>query len=195
MTSFTFSVEQLKSAPAEIRQWIFHQLESDLAALTSGNPEPPAAHAPALAACTPDETMQIFDLIRGDFATAQVFLELARDTPIGNGGRPLHVMSLGEMIRHTRLDQSRLAGCLQMINQAFRQVRNDPDAVLFGFDQANHVYVHEATHQSIRALWEGLTRLPMPPSAEAAPAFAAPPLGFAPRQMGPSEDIATHHPQ
>jgi len=120
-------------------------------------------------------------------------LELAREPSLGEAAGPLHAVSIANMMRHTRLGDGALISCLQTINQAFRQVRADPEAVLFGFDQANHVYVHEATHRSIHGLWQELVRLHTPESATAQEPFTFPPIGFAPRHLGPSEDVAAHH--
>ena len=39
------------------------------------------------------------------------------------------------------------------------RLRDDSEASLFGFDQANHVYIHETTHRSIRELWEKLVQM------------------------------------
>jgi hypothetical protein len=79
------------------------------------------------------------------------------------------------------------------ITQAFRSVRNDPEASLFGFDQYGLVWIHQTTHDSIRALWEQLFH-PQPPMAgETASAATEPTLaGFTPPHLGPSEDVAQH---
>jgi hypothetical protein len=124
------------------------------------------------------------------FATTQVFLELGRELPISSA-TPLRALGIGEIKRHLRLGDDRLADCFRVINRSFVQVRNDPEAVLFGFDQANHVYIHETTDRSIRTLWEELVQL----SSETlrAPAGGGShPLGFVPPVVGPSEDISAH---
>lgn len=142
MTSFTFSLEQLKSAPMEVRLWIEHEIATTLAALGRPERDPSQVHAPALAACTPGETLQIFELIKGNFLLSQVYFELGREMPASPIGPPLHALSIAEILRHTRLpDGDRLADCLTAINQAFQTIRNAPDAALFGFDQRGHVYV------------------------------------------------------
>jgi hypothetical protein len=190
VTSFTFSAEQVNSAPPEVRQWMVNEISATLLALTKAHREPPP-HSPQLAACTLDEAVQVFELIRHDFATAQVFLELGRETPIGNTGQSVIAVNIGDIMRHTRLGDGRLFECLQTISQIFQQVRNDSGAALFGFDQGSHLYLNEATHQNIRNLWGELVRLRTPASAGDMP--VAPPLsGFVPPHLGPSEDIATH---
>ena len=192
MTSFTFSAEELKSAPAEVRRWLLGRIERDLMTLMSAPPGSPAIHASALAACTPDEAARVFDLIRGDFAATQVFLELARGTADSDPVSQLHPINVDVLTRNTRLDGHGLVSCLRTINRAFQEVCGNPDVTLFGFDQANHVFVHETTYRSIHGLWQGLLRPHVSPEANAAEQVDWPPILFEPRQLGPSEDIAMH---
>jgi len=191
MTSFTFTVEQLKAAPPEVRHWALSQIEPAAMVLATAAPAPSATNAAALAACTADEAAQLFDLIRADVAAVQVFLELARDMPPAAVASPLYALSLAEIGRHTRLDNGRLVACLRLINRAFQQIRNDPETALFGFDQANHIFIHDTTHRSVRALWEELVGGAAPAAEEPATVDAAP-ADFLPPRVGPSEDIAAH---
>jgi hypothetical protein len=79
MTSFTFTAEQIRSAPAEVRRWFENEIATAFA--LAGQQHAPT-HAAELAACTPQEALRLFELIKEDFAATQVFLELARQTPI-----------------------------------------------------------------------------------------------------------------
>lgn len=157
MTSFTFSLEQQRSAPPEVRRWIENEIAAALGSLTRSEHGPAEAHSAELAACTPEEALKIFELIRDNFLLSQVFFELARETPDVAGSAPFHTLSIGELLRHTRLsDGDRLADCFTTINKAFQKVRNDADAALFGFDQFGRVYIHQSTHQSICWVWQQL---------------------------------------
>jgi len=190
MTSFTFSVEQVKSAPPEVRRWFEREIAASVAALGRPEHDPSQAHAAALAACTPDEAFQIFELIKGNFLLSQVYFELGREMPSSPAAPPLHALSIADILRHTRLpDGDRLGDCLTAINQAFQSIRNTPDAALFGFDQYGHVYIHETTHHSIRQVWEQLF------AAHSAAASGPPPGAFTLPRLGPSEDIASHVPE
>ena len=193
MTHFTFTTQDLRSAPIEVRRWFVERIESELVALASVVPVGGApAETPALAACTPEEALGIFDLIKGDFAAMHVFLELARDG-LGNGtAAPLHAVNIGALLRNTQLDDHQLVSCLRTINQAFQDIRRDPQAMLFGFDQANHVYVHETTYRSVRKLWQQLLQLHVPAEKSTGDSVDWPTIGFEPRQLGPSESIAAH---
>ena len=189
MISFTLSIEQLQSAPPEVRQWIVNEIATGLMKLDHPRPQPVPAHEPELAACDPDEAVQMFELIRDDYAATRVFLEFAREASLNQVAPTLHAISIGQMLRYTGLTQSRLLECLTMISSAFQRVRNAPDAALFGFDQANHLYIHDRTHRSISALWDAL----MGPHATTGDATTKPTLhGFMPPRVGPSEDVAAH---
>ncbi len=182
MISFAFTVDQVRSAPPEVRRWIEAAIIGALREAAAPQPE----HTSELAACTPDEALALFELVRSDFATAQVLLEFGREPPLPNSPRPLHAFAIGEFKRKLRLSDDRLADCFGTIGQAFMRVRNDPEAVLLGFDASNHVYLHEATHASIRSVWERLTGAERPTPA------VAPPFGFVPPEIGPAEAIAAH---
>ena|SRR5215510_6087731 len=81
MTGFTFSVEQVRSAPPEVRRWIKREIAASLTALSKTEHDPSQIHAAALGACTPEEASQVFELIKSNFLLAQVFFRVgARDT-------------------------------------------------------------------------------------------------------------------
>jgi hypothetical protein len=196
MTSFTFSLDQVKSAPPEVRRWIEHEVTAALAVLSQSERDPSQLHAAALAACTPQEAAETYELIKGNFLLSQVFFELAREMPGSRGAGPLLALGLADMLRHTRLaDGDRLVECFTAINQAFQAVRNDPEASLFGFDQYGQVWIHQTTHDSIRELWQQLFHSQSPTVGGPAMAARGPTLaGFAPPHLGPSEDVAQHTP-
>jgi hypothetical protein len=220
MTAVSFTLEQLRAAPPEVRQWVRQQLGLSLATLAEiddvapGAPAAPAAapppqkpqprpaitpqhasaemplraaamqqpilnlppiapapfkpssrpdpaiakeHGVGLAFCSLEEAVQIFNLLDQDVATAQVFFELGRDSPESRLTPPLHAFAIADILRHTRIPDSRqLLRALSVINAAFQQVRGSATASLFAIDQAGHVYVHEATHRSILMLWTEL---------------------------------------
>ena len=53
VTSFTFSAEQLGSAPPAVRQWIETEIAAALRLLIAGHQEP--GHSVEVAACSPEE--------------------------------------------------------------------------------------------------------------------------------------------
>jgi hypothetical protein len=195
MTGFFLSLDQLRSAPPEVRRWIEREVAASLAALAGPSPEAAQPHAAALAACLPEEALQIFELIKSDFPLTQVFFELARDTSANPALAPLHAINVADLLRHTRIpDGDRLADYFAALNQAFRAVRNEPEASLFGFDQQGHVFIHETTWRSIRQVWERLFAARMPMAGLAEGADGPEGGGFVLPRLGPSEEVATHTP-
>lgn len=206
MAGFTFSAEEVRSAPPAVRQWMEGVIAATLLAAARTQQEP-RSHSEELAACTAEEAVQIFQMIQQDLAATLVFLELAHE-PIGTTSPSLNAFDIGDIIRRTRLTPPLVAQAFMTINQIFQQLRNDPQATLFGFDQANHVYVHATTHRSIRSLWAGLVQMAAPPMVAArspteSPPGIAPlmraatpatesPHGVAQPPLGPSQDIAAH---
>jgi hypothetical protein len=184
MTGFYLSLEQLRSAPPEVRRWVERAVAASLAALAGSGRQPPGLGAPSLAALSPEEALKVFERIKGDFLLSQVFFELARETPAWPQTAPLYAIGIAELLRHTRLvDGERLFDYFAAINRVFQAIRNDPEANLFGFDQEGHIYIHETTHLSIRRLWEHLSAAALPAAGD-----------FAPPHLGPSEEVATHAP-
>jgi hypothetical protein len=193
MISFTFSAEQLRSAPLEVQRWVEREVAAALAALGKSHHDPSQVHAAALAPCTPEEAAQLFEVIRGNFLLTMVFFELAREIPNSHDLAPLHPLSIAEILRHTRLGNGdRLADCFAAINQAFQAIRNDPEAALFGFDQFGHVFIHETTHVSIRQLWEQLSAGHSPTAVGPVATERSALTGFNPPHVGPSEEVAPH---
>jgi len=127
--------------------------------LLPGQSETPASAAPAemaVTGCSLPEAAQIFNQCNQNVSIAQVFFELGHGAPTG-GERFLRVLSAAEVMRAAHLpDGQHLLACLITINRAFQQLRGRSDISLFGMDQIGHLYIHEATCQSIRRLWDEL---------------------------------------
>jgi hypothetical protein len=174
MTSFTFSAEQVKAAPPEVRRWIEGEISKALDLLASAPSRPSEAEESALAICMADEMAEVLNLISGDLLAMRVFFELARETPFNRAPPPLHSFNIGEMLRHAQLtDVNQLFKCFDAINRAFHETGNNAEDSLFGFDEAGHVYIHETTYRSIRQVWEQVL-LAHSPGAKTEPAGAAP---------------------
>ncbi len=195
MISFTFSLDQLRSAPPEVRRWFENEVGAALATLNRP-PHDAEPHRAELAACTHEEAANVFGLIKDNFLLSQVFFELAREAPQSGGGAGSYrTLNIAEILRHTRMaNGDQLADCLSVIDKAFQNVRGDGEAALFGFDQYGRVYIHETTHQSIRWLWQQLLAAQAPGPAGAHPGGGSQPFGFTPPQVGPSEPVAGHMP-
>ncbi len=153
MTSFTFTAEQVRLAPPEVRRWMENEIAKALGAQVHSEHDPSKTRAGALAAATVDEVAQLFNIISGNFLLTQVFFELARETALAPGLPSLHGLNLNDMRRHVQLDDvPQLIECLNVINQVLQQVRNDAAATLFARDEQGHIFIHETSCQNIRKL-------------------------------------------
>ena len=153
MVGITLSPEQIRSAPPEVRHWIEEEIAASLGHGSRGHdaPEDVAEH---LVACTPLEAESILAQIQGVLPVTNVFFELGRE------GRPsnrqgVRVLALPAIMAHAQLQgMPQLASCLEMINEAVRQVRGDPQATLFLIDPRGFCLIAEEAQESIRRVWQ-----------------------------------------
>jgi len=165
MVEIVLTSEQIRSAPQEVKDWIRSLLDRELAFAHKPAFETADARVgvPSLSACSREEAAMLLQQIREDYLACQVLFELGRDDFAGPRQGELHRVGLGEIMRHIRLQDSRhLAECFAGIGAAFRRVRGDPEAELFAFDGAGNCYIHETTHQSVKALWHALVAAQLP---------------------------------
>lgn len=183
MVGITLSPEQIRSAPPEVRQWLEHEIARTLGF------QPPsdtvAASPSRLAACSPQEAMAIYGSIRGMLPVVNVFFELGREgASVGQEG--IEAFRLVDILRHTRLPgMQQLGACLQIIDESFRQVRNDENAALFILDPRGYCIVATETQQSILGVWRqevGAQQVAIDQAAAvgngAAPVMASPDMPF-----------------
>lgn len=186
MTSFTFSAEQVRLAPPEVRRWMENEIAKALGSLARFEHNPSKMETSALAACTIEEVAKIFSLISGNFLVTQVLFELARETPLTHSVPSLHGINLEDMQRHVQLDDGRvLIECLNVINQALQRVRNDPAASLFASDDQGHVYIHETSYRNLRKLREQL----LPAHSSSAVPQPGEASGFVPKDLEGREPV------
>jgi hypothetical protein len=156
MTGITLTTDQIRNAPAPVRQWIEQEVINSLG-LT---PRAPSAAAPAqaahLVACSVDDVAGVLEHIRGTFPAVNVLFEFGR--PGINYGQPaVMTFRLMDILHHTRLQEiEQVMTCLEMINQALTVVRKDPSARLCGFDNEGHCLIAPQTQASIAALWQDM---------------------------------------
>jgi hypothetical protein len=194
MVGFTFSAEQIRSAPPEVRRWIEEQITRTLGLPITGVHDGAETHSGGIAVCSLEEAAAILQRIQEDYLACQVFLELGREGGSGVSYPPeLHAIGIADILRHTRIGEgSRLAACFQAINAALQEIRGDPQATLFAFDQRGTCYVHEATHRNIRQLWQDFVAAHKQaaagdprPQASGLPRISIPPLSVYPGAFAP----------
>ena len=67
---------------------------------------------------------------------------------------PMSNLPLLDIARHTRLQNiGQVISCLDIICEAFEQVRGDPDATFCGFDREGHCFIAQETQQNILKVW------------------------------------------
>ena len=94
--------------------------------------------------------------IRGMVPAVNVFLELGRPTD-SFGQPPMMMFRLIDILHHTRLENiEQVIECLELINEALAQVRQDGSAKFCGFDSEGHCFVTPETQASIAKLWQSL---------------------------------------
>jgi hypothetical protein len=194
VTAFTFSVEQIRSAPPEVRRWIANEISRAFGGLAGASPQAPASgasqpEAAALAACTVPEVMPVFELIADDPVASRLFFELAREHSVDSGLPEVRALKVADLLHHVGLpDLNSLLDGLTAIDRAFHQIHGERAGGLFGLDDAGHVYLHEVTQSSIRRIWEELVRARATAASKPVPQTE----GFMPPHVGPSEDVAAH---
>ena len=173
MLGISLTAEQIRAAPPEVRHW----LEQQLAGLFSPVAEEAGHAAPRhVALLGAGDAQAVLEQIEDILPVVTVFFELGRESAsVPTQG--LRVFRLAEVLRHTRLESvAQVIECLDVINDAFRHVRRDPEALICAVDRDGRCFVSEATSHSILVLWQGIVAsrgLPTPEKAEMGPALPA----------------------
>ena len=152
MIGITLTSEQIRNAPAPVRQWIEQQVIASLGLSPQGasaaTPQP--AH---LVACSEEEAGVVLAQIQNAVPAVHVLLEFGRPG-ISYGHPPVMAFRLIDILHHAPLDTiDEVLECLDMINQAFAKAHEDPSARFCGFDNEGHCLIAPETQQSIAAVW------------------------------------------
>ena len=153
MIGITLTAEQIRNAPAPVRQWI----EQEVIASLGLAPKAPAAAPPQaahLVACSAEDAAGVLERIQSVLPAVNVFFEFGRPG-IAIGQPPVMTFRLIDILHHTRLQNvGQVMACLDMINQALTQAKGDPSARFCGFDNEGHCFIAPQTQASIAALWQ-----------------------------------------
>lgn len=155
MIGITLTSDQVRAAPAAVRQWIEREVVSAL-----GLPLQPAAEADTeegrLASCSVEELAAILAQIQGVLPAVNVMFELGRPgTPVAQNR--VSAFRLIDVAHHTRLQNiAQVISCLDLIGEALRRLRGDAKAVFCGFDREGHCFVDVETQQNIFRLWQNV---------------------------------------
>ncbi len=151
MAGITLSVEEIKAAPPEVRRW----LELELMRTLGVQPTPVASGgAPALVGCNVEEARDMLALVQGMLPVVSVFFELGREAA-SVAVHGLRAFRIADILRHARLQSpDQVVQCLDVLTQALRRARGEPNAAFFALDDQGHCLVAEATMRSILRLWQ-----------------------------------------
>jgi len=153
MTGITLTAEQIRNAPAPVRQWIEQEVITSLG-LASRTPMAAPPQAAHLVACSVDDMAGVLEHIRGVLPAVNVLFELGRPG-ISFGQPAVMTFRLMDILHHTRLqDIGQVMTCLEMINRALTEVRKDPSVLFCGFDNEGHCLIAPQTQASIAMLWQ-----------------------------------------
>jgi hypothetical protein len=133
-----------------VRDWLEHEIAVSLGGIDR------LASPRRLATCILQEAEAVYASVTGMYPVVNVFFELGREgANIVQGG--LEAFRLADMLHHTRLfDMQTLLACLELVDQAFREIRKDVDATLFVLDRRGYCIVAAETRHSILSLWTQL---------------------------------------
>jgi hypothetical protein len=156
MIGITLTTDQIRNAPAQVRQWIEHEVIASLG-LAADAPAPAEhPHEAHLVACTTEDAAAVLAQVKDMMPAFNVFFEFARPG-ISFGQPPVMAFRLIDILYHTRLqDIGQVIECLEAINEAFARVRHDVSAKFCGFDNQGHCLIAPETQRSVAALWQSI---------------------------------------
>jgi len=157
MIGITLTIDQIRSAPPPVRQWIEKEVTAALG-LSEPQLAPAATAEPSkqahMVSCSIEDAEAILAKIEDVLPAVNVFFEFGRPA-ISYGNPPVMAFRLLDMMYHTRLsDVGQVAACLEMIDEALATLRNDSSARFCGFDNEGHCFIPAQTQESIAALWQ-----------------------------------------
>ncbi len=151
MAGITLSVEEIRAAPPEVRRWLEQEIVRALGMHPLQDHAPPAT--PPLIGCNVEEARDILSLVQGVLPVVSVFFELGREA----AGVPVHglrAFTVADIQRHARLHApAQVIECLDLLTDALRRVRGEPEAAFYALDNLGRCLVAEATMHSVLRLW------------------------------------------
>jgi hypothetical protein len=154
MIGITLTADQIRNAPAPVRQWIEQEVIASLGLASSAPVAAPPPQAAHLVACSVADATGILDRIQGVLPAVNVFFEFGRPG-VGYGQPQVMAFRLIDILHHTRLSNvDQVMACLGMINQALTEMKSDSSARFCGFDNEGHCFIAPQTQGAIATLWQ-----------------------------------------
>jgi hypothetical protein len=156
------TLEQIQSAPAEVRDWLMKTLFSDGSAGDDFGFEPSRTISDdKLAVLSSLEVKNILVALGDNYMALQIFFRLAciPDSPAA-GGRQSRVLSFADFKDQTDVgDTMQLRRGLQYINEALQNLRGDPEATVCQIEGNDRYRVHCAAQHRIHRFWERISMM------------------------------------
>lgn len=157
MIGITLSADQIRSAPAEVRRWIEHQVLAGLGLAADAPPQPSlpvqSAHVVAL---TAEDAAKVLAQIERMLPAVNVFFEFARPG-VSLGQPPVMMIRLIDILHHTRLQNiGQVMACLEMINRALIEIRRDSSVRFCAFDNEGHCLIAPETQRAVASVWQSV---------------------------------------
>lgn len=158
--SLIITPEQVKTAPREVRQWLYRLVGAEDPAAFIVERNGFRYTEDNLAVCSEAEIAAIYDRICHDRITAQILLQFGCNSyDPATGAVHAHRVHVGDLLRYTDLrNATHLDGHLKTITAALRAERNDRAAEFFAHEHHDAYWVHELTQTAIHRLWERLAK-------------------------------------
>lgn len=168
MIGITLTTDQIRNAPPDVRRWIEHEVIAALGVAVDAPVRVTPPQAAHLVAAGVEDAAAVLAQIQGLMPAMNVFFEFGRPG-ISIGQPPVMTFRLIDILHHTRLQTiEQVITCLELINQAFAQVRGDPSARFCGFDNEGHCLIAPESQRSIAALWQSVIAKPQAAGSQAA---------------------------
>lgn len=153
MIGITLNSDQIRTAPAEVRLWIEHEVATSLGLQVRTTDYQTSLED--LTICTLDELFNIFSLIQNVVPAVHVLFELGRKGTSFADGK-LEAYRLPDIQHHVHLQNvDQVTACLELINRSLHRVRGTTDSMLCVVENGFCIVPTE-TQENLLRLWQQL---------------------------------------
>jgi hypothetical protein len=155
MVGIVLSEEQVRSAPPEVRRWLYGLMERTLEPGHDVHYDRGGFHYAGddLAVCSAEEVLRLFSAVKGEPLVAELLFRLGRDNyDRATGRHAARPVSEAELAAGLPMPPAELAQALARLNAVLQALRGDPEALLFRRDEAGNYLLHERTQWNIQQL-------------------------------------------
>lgn len=156
------TLEQIQTAPAEVREWLMKTLFSDNPIVEDFGSEPGRTVSDdRLAVLSSLEVKNILAALGDNYMALQIFFRFGctPDSRVAEG-RQSRVLSFADFKDRTDVgDTMQLRRSIQYINEALHSLRGDPGATVCQIEGNDRYRIHCATQHRINRFWERVSTM------------------------------------